>query len=218
MLAAVSQPIVHSGYISQQNLSETNQQANDSKENTEQDIVTSETKKITQKATVELSQQDQQEISQLKQRDSEVKAHEQAHLSVAGGFAVGGASFTYQTGPNGIRYAVGGEVSISTSPVQGDPAATLKKADAIRRAALAPANPSTQDLKVAGRATSMAGKARVDLVKLSQELEQQKEEIKVTEKKDESSEGSQINNKAEMDSNKVTEPPPTLGSLLDISV
>ncbi|MFA5019420.1 MAG: putative metalloprotease CJM1_0395 family protein, partial [Methylobacter sp.] len=64
------------------------------------------------KKTGELSESDLKVVSELKQRDAEVKAHEAAHLAAAGGIATGGASFDYQQGPDGIQYAIGGEVSI----------------------------------------------------------------------------------------------------------
>lgn len=103
------------------------------------------------------------EIRQLEARDRQVRAHEQAHLAAAAGIATGGASFTYQQGPDGKRYASGGEVAIDTAPVAGDPRATLLKAEQIRRAALAPADPSTQDRQVAAAATQMAMRARLEL-------------------------------------------------------
>ncbi|MGR9051798.1 MAG: putative metalloprotease CJM1_0395 family protein [Gammaproteobacteria bacterium] len=116
-----------------------------------------------------LNSDELQQIQQLKARDSEVRAHEQAHLNAAGGIAVSAASFTFQTGPDGKRYAVGGEVQISTSPVVGDPEATLKKAETIRRAALAPAQPSSQDYSVAADAAAMANQARIDLLQQNRE-------------------------------------------------
>ncbi|MDF1583095.1 MAG: putative metalloprotease CJM1_0395 family protein [Methyloprofundus sp.] len=116
----------------------------------------------------DLSTEELAQVQKLKQRDTEVKAHEQAHLSAAGGIATSGASFSYQRGPNGQRYAIGGEVQIDTSAVAGDPAATLRKADMIKRAALAPASPSSQDFKVASQAASMAAKAQADLLKMTQ--------------------------------------------------
>jgi len=116
----------------------------------------------------ELSEEDQQKLEYLKSRDREVKAHEQAHLSAAGGLAMGGASFTYEKGPDGTSYAIGGEVGIDTSAVAGDPVATLKKAEIIRRAALAPANPSAQDKAVASQASAMANKARAELFQQNQ--------------------------------------------------
>ena len=105
---------------------------------------------------------DQAVIQQLKQRDIEVKAHEQAHASVGGAHA-GSASFTYTRGPNGTLYATGGEVGIDTSPVADDPQATLQKARQVQAAALAPLNPSSQDRAVAARASQMAANAIADL-------------------------------------------------------
>lgn len=108
-------------------------------------------------------QQVQDVINQLKARDTEVRAHEMAHLAAAGSYARGGMSFTYQTGPDGRKYAVGGEVGIDTSPVSGDPEATLMKAMVIQRAALAPAEPSAQDMKVAQVAVQMMSEARAEI-------------------------------------------------------
>jgi len=120
------------------------------------------------KKTGELSEADQKIVSDLKQRDTEVRAHEAAHLAAAGGIATGGASFDYQQGPDGIRYAIGGEVNIDTSAVAGDPAATLRKADTIRRAALSPAQPSGPDMQVAASAAAMAAKAQAELLQQNQ--------------------------------------------------
>ena len=110
-----------------------------------------------------LSQGEQKEVRELKERDQQVRAHEQAHLAASGGLARSGASFEYQTGPDGRRYAVGGEVNIDTGPVEDDPQATLRKAAHIRRAALAPADPSPQDRAVAAEAAAMAVKAQQEL-------------------------------------------------------
>lgn len=112
----------------------------------------------------ELSQEEKRNLEQLKARDREVRAHEAAHKNAAGGLA-GGAQFELQTGPDGRRYAVGGEVSIDTSKVSGDPQATIDKAQTIRRAATAPAEPSSQDMAVAAKAASMEAEARAELAK-----------------------------------------------------
>jgi hypothetical protein len=58
---------------------------------------------------------------------------------------------------------VAGEVAIDISPVSGDPAATLAKAEQVRRAALAPAEPSAQDRSVAAQATQLRTEALVEL-------------------------------------------------------
>jgi len=122
-----------------------------------------------QKAEIDPSSEDQAQIradqsiiQQLKLRDQEVRAHEQAHASVGGQYA-GTASFSYTKGPNGTLYATGGEVGISTSPVSGDPQATLAKARQVQAAALAPLNPSAQDRSVAARAGQMAADAMANL-------------------------------------------------------
>lgn len=120
-------------------------------------------------AVNKLTEEQQSEVLALKNRDQEVRSHEQAHLSAAGGIAISGAHYSYTTGPDGIRYATGGDVGIDVSAVSGDPQATLQKAETIRRAALAPANPSSQDQSVAAMATEMANKARMDLIRAQQE-------------------------------------------------
>ncbi|QEY58040.1 hypothetical protein FXF61_02065 [Pseudomonas sp. C27(2019)] len=101
------------------------------------------------------------QVEQLKVRDREVRAHEMAHLAAAGGLATSGASYTYQLGPDGARYAVGGEVKIDTSS-GNNPEETIRKAQAIRAAALAPAEPSGQDHAVAAQASQMEAQARAE--------------------------------------------------------
>lgn len=102
-------------------------------------------------------------INELRITDQEVRAHEQAHAAAAGGLAKGGPTFEYQRGPDGQLYAVGGEVQIDTSGVPGDPEATLQKAQQIQQAALAPAQPSSQDRSVAVAAAAMAAEARSEI-------------------------------------------------------
>ena len=109
-----------------------------------------------------LSTADLKVVSELKARDQVVRAHEAAHLAAGAGIVTRGASYTYQTGPDGQRYAVGGEVGIDVSPGR-TPAETLSRAERIRAAALAPADPSAQDRQVAARADRMAIEARLAL-------------------------------------------------------
>ena len=111
----------------------------------------------------ELSGEEKRQLEALQARDREVRAHEAAHKAAAGSLAQGGARYEFQTGPDGRRYAVGGEVSIDSAPVPGDPQATLVKAQTIRRAANAPAQPSAQDRAVALQASHMEAEARQQL-------------------------------------------------------
>ena len=70
-----------------------------------------ETKSKESQSSDELSVDEQRLVYELQARDSEVRVHESAHQS--GGASTGGASFTYQQGPDGKMYAIGGEVSVS---------------------------------------------------------------------------------------------------------
>ncbi len=102
----------------------------------------------------ELTEEERREVEELKKRDAEVRRHEQAHKAAAGGHAKGGPTYSYETGPDGRQYAVGGEVQIDTSEVSGDPDATIRKMRQIQRAANAPAEPSSQDRQVAAQAAA----------------------------------------------------------------
>ena len=114
------------------------------------------------------------QVAELKKADTAVRAHEQAHLAAAGGLAKGGASFTYQKGPDGRDYAVGGEVQIDTSK-GATPEETVGKMMRVRAAALAPANPSPQDRKVAQAASLTMSEARLELNTQSLRPEEQQE-------------------------------------------
>jgi hypothetical protein len=114
-----------------------------------------------------ISAKDQAVIAELRQTDREVRAHEAAHLAAAGGLARG-VNFSYVTGPDGQQYAVAGEVHLDVSPESGDPEATIRKAEQIRAAANAPANPSGQDRQVAAQAAQMALAAQQELAEQRQ--------------------------------------------------
>ena len=109
-------------------------------------------------ASGELSAEALAVIAKLKARDTDVRQHEQAHLAAAGSLARSGASYVYQRGPDGVSYAVGGEVQIDTSPGR-TPDETIARARAIAAAALAPADPSGADRAVAAQAQQMVQQA-----------------------------------------------------------
>lgn len=117
---------------------------------------------------LKLNKQDISQLQQLKLRDTEVRNHEQAHLSAAGQYARGGASFTYQKGPDGGSYAVSGEVNIDVTK-ESSPEATIAKMQTIKRAALAPANPSGADKRIAAQANVKEAQARQELLQIQQE-------------------------------------------------
>ncbi len=132
--------------------------------------------------------QELDQISQLEARDREVRTHEQAHQSAGGQYA-GAASFTYQRGPDGVNYAVGGEVPIDIAPIEGNPQATIEKADTVRRAALAPAEPSAQDRAVAAQAVQIKLEAQSEI--RNTELESGESDEESLEESDGSVEGNE---------------------------
>jgi hypothetical protein len=104
---------------------------------------------------------DQRVVRKLQAVDSDVRAHEAAHLAAGGGVVTGGANFSYTRGPDGRMYATGGEVPIDTGK-ESTPEGTIAKAQRIRTAALAPADPSPQDYRVAAMAVIMEQDARLE--------------------------------------------------------
>lgn len=123
----------------------------------------SDTEKFRNDGEGRLSEQELRELRSLKQRDIEVRAHEQAHLAAAGQYARGGASFSLERGPDGALYAVGGQVGIDLSK-ERTPEDTARKMQTVRRAALAPLSPSAADRSIAARAAAMESEARQEIL------------------------------------------------------
>ena len=105
-----------------------------------------------------LSSDEKRLLKELSDRDSEVKTHESAHQALGGGLT-GAASYTYQEGPDGKMYAIGGEVSIST-PTSSNPEEAIRNARTVAASALAAGDPSPQDFAVASSASIMEMKAK----------------------------------------------------------
>jgi SprA-related family len=116
----------------------------------------------TKPSTQQLTPEELRVVAQLQSRDREVRSHEAAHQAAGGGH-VGAASYSYQRGPDGKNYAIGGEVPVSMSTSGSSPEDIIRQMEQISAAALAPANPSSQDYAVAAAADAMAAQARADL-------------------------------------------------------
>ncbi|MES2073864.1 MAG: putative metalloprotease CJM1_0395 family protein [Pseudomonadota bacterium] len=125
-------------------------------------------------ATVKLSDEALDQLRKLQARDRQVRDHEQAHLAAAGGLATSGPSYSYQKGPDGVSYAVGGEVHIDVSPGR-TPQDTIARAKTIQAAALAPADPSGPDLAIAAQARQMEQQAAAELQQ--QQAQQQQDKL-----------------------------------------
>lgn len=135
-----------------------NKESSSEEKNAQQSGVTSD---------AELTEAEREQVSKLASRDREVRAHEQAHKA-AGGDLAGAASFEYEQGPDNKRYAVGGEVGISLRG-GNTPEESASNARRVQAAALAPANPSGQDLAVAASAAQVEQAARAEAAELKRE-------------------------------------------------
>lgn len=113
------------------------------------------------RAPGELTEEQEAVVRELKARDREVRAHEQAHKRVGGQYA-GAISYDFQRGPDGQSYAVGGSVPIDVSP-ENTPQETAAKMRIVIKAALAPAEPSAADRSVAAAAQSKLQEAQVEI-------------------------------------------------------
>lgn len=150
----------------QENTENTNSQNKDPKQNNEQ------TQMIN---GVELTMQQVQQVRELQSIDRNVKAHEAAHQAAGGGLA-GAASFSYTRGPDNQMYATAGEVPIRMQKGK-TPEETIANARQVVAAAMAPADPSPQDYRVAANALKMEFEARAEATKLkAQEAQEKKEE------------------------------------------
>lgn len=153
---------------------------------------------------VELSESEIRLLRELQSTDREVKAHEAAHQAAGGGFT-GAASYSYTKGPDNQMYATAGEVPIRMQ--EGNtPQETISNARQIIAAAMAPANPSPQDYKVAAGALQMETRARAELMK-----------IKAQENKENSNNTNNENEKNNKISNAYKEQNNTLGNNFDIA-
>lgn len=116
-------------------------------------------------------------IRSLESRDTEVRNHERAHASV-GGSHTGSPTYSYEIGPDGKRYAVAGEVSVDLTPVAGDPQETIAKMKKVQAAALAPADPSSQDIQVAASAASIILEAQSELINANANADNENDEFR----------------------------------------
>lgn len=98
----------------------------------------------------------QQKQNLIRKNYNEIYTHEAAHKR-AGGSLAGPIVIEY----NSEGIPVGGHVSIKMPKLnQSNPQQTIDEADIVIKSALAPSDPSSQDLKVASQAKSLKHKAQ----------------------------------------------------------
>lgn len=114
-------------------------------------------------------------VDKMMNIERQVTAHEQAHKAVAGQFA-GPISYDYVTGPDGRKYIVGGDVPIY-APEGRSPEETVQIMERVKRAALAPADPSAQDVSVAAQAAQIQMAARAEISAKNAPMNEQKDYV-----------------------------------------
>jgi len=122
-----------------------------------------------------LTPEQQRQVATLQQIERNVVAHEQAHMAAGHEVITSGPNYTYTYGPDGKRYATGGEVGIDTSP-ERTPEANIDKGILIQAAALAPKDPSPQDYQVAAIGGRLETQGRSDLSQQQQVAQQEQAE------------------------------------------
>ena len=134
-----------------------------------------------------LTPEQQQVLTELKVIDTKVRTHEQAHIAASGGLSASSPSYSYQVGPDGKKYAVGGEVNITFIPT-GDPEKDIVGAEAMKAAALAPVDPSSQDQSVARNADQIIAELKQQIVEQKDEARKASEQADEAEKSDKTEE------------------------------
>ncbi|MBT4889517.1 MAG: hypothetical protein HON65_08195, partial [Rhodospirillales bacterium] len=109
----------------------------------------------------------------LEARDKEVRDHERAHAS-AGAALASAPSYEMMVGPDGHKYAVGGEVKINLVKAKS-PEDTIEKMEKVIKAALAPIRPSAGDRRVAEEARQIQMEAKIEIAR--EKAEERKEKI-----------------------------------------
>jgi len=97
-------------------------------------------------------------VEKFRSKDAEIRTHEQAHASI--GHTTTPISYSYQQGPDGKMYAIGGSVRFDTS-IPDDPKAAAFKLDMLQKAASGPAQMSGADGVIATQ--SNLNKILIDL-------------------------------------------------------
>jgi hypothetical protein len=107
-----------------------------------------------------LSPEDDDMLRRLRARDQEVRNHELAHAASLGRFK-GVVNYSYQLGPDGKLYAIGGSTEVAAGATTSK-ADARARAEAVRRAAGAVADPSNADIAAGLDATQQENKLRLN--------------------------------------------------------
>lgn len=104
------------------------------------------------------------EIKRLQEQENNVISHERSHMQSGGEFS-GSPSYLYTRGPDGKVYISGGEVKMYV-PATDDYDKLIQSLQKVKRAAMAPPDPSPQDSKTAAMASAKEASVRQEIAKM----------------------------------------------------
>lgn len=111
-----------------------------------------------------LSPEQQAKVSELQDRQKEVRLSDINKRLLAGPWVSSPSTFSFAPGPDGRNYVVEGHTPVNTAPIDGDPVSTLWKMKSIRHAMLhASPPPDRGEIQVAREAEQVALQAAAEL-------------------------------------------------------
>ena len=121
----------------------------------------------------EMTLEQANELKRMQSQADKVVSHEGAHAMVGGTLMLGGPVYQYELGPDGEVYETAGQSRIDMSPIAGNPQGTIFKMQHVKRAAMAPLNPSGADRVVASQADQIENQARKHLQNVAEKVVEQ---------------------------------------------
>lgn len=121
----------------------------------------------------EMTLEQANELKRIQGKAEKVVSHEDAHAMVGGTLMLGGPTYQYELGPDGEVYESSGQSRIDMSPLVGNPQGTVFKMQHVKRAAMAPLNPSGADRVVASQADQIENQARKQLKNVAEKVVEQ---------------------------------------------
>ena len=124
-------------------------------------------------AVGEMTLEQSNELKRIQGKADKVVAHEDAHSMLGGTLMLGGPVYQYELGSDGEVYETSGQSRIDMSPLAGNPQATIFKMQQVKRAAMAPLNPSGADRVVASQADQIENQARKQMKNVADKVLEQ---------------------------------------------
>lgn len=110
----------------------------------------------------ELSEDKEELVKDLENRDTQPH-----HVAAAAGYVRGRIHYEFQTGPDGLKYAIGNHVELDTSAIPNESEKTIQEPQVIRQTLLAGGEASSSDIELASAASSMEHQVGIEILEES---------------------------------------------------